>query len=322
MSDIESILHINNKLHIKDSEAGVLLFDNDGVFIKKIAERGRGRAEYISSNAFAVNSQNKILSIIDDNKNKLINYSIENYDYIDETPTPVISYNMEAMGNITVWYNDATQSQNEETDFNYIITNKDVVVQKFSPKLITNGFATGPEDQMYIYSDCIRAYAQHSPYVYSIDINGECSVKYEIKIPGIDFAPERYLKEIASTSDYMTFYDYLSDSGYISYSRIMESDESLLYLCYIDNIAYIGIYDKTKQSAKITKVELLKQLNGMELGYLCGTYNCDKYIFAIDPQDYKTQRTKNDCWSEKFNSQLLNANNNLSLLIIKFNLVK
>ncbi len=320
VSDIESILHTNNMLHIQDSKAGVLLFNSDGDFIKRIAERGRGRTEYISSNTFTVNSQNKILSIIDDNKSKLINYNIENYDYINETSTPITSYNMEAMGNITVWYNDATESQDYETDFNYIIMNEDVVVHKFSPKLVNNGFATGPSDQMYIYRDNIRAYAQHSPYVYSVDIDGGCSVKYEITIPDTDFAPKWYLEEMISTGDYMSFYDRLSKSGYISYSRIMECDENLLYLCYIDNIAYLGIYDKAKESAKITKIELLKQLNGIELGYLCGTYNPDKYIFAVDLQDYKTQLTTYDHLSEKFKSHVLNANNNLSLLIVKFNL--
>ena len=75
ISAVSSVIFVGEGIVIVDEIGKILLFDNEGNYIRKIANRGRGPGEYLNITSCSYNSNEKALSIYDDYSKKLLLYS-------------------------------------------------------------------------------------------------------------------------------------------------------------------------------------------------------------------------------------------------------
>jgi hypothetical protein len=79
INNINSVFFIDEEIVIVDKMSGkILVFDNNGSYIRKIANRGRGPGEYLDITSCNYDSEKQMLSIYDDHNHKLLLYSIQN----------------------------------------------------------------------------------------------------------------------------------------------------------------------------------------------------------------------------------------------------
>jgi len=84
VGSITKVLFVDEKMVIINEMGGeIFLFDNNGNFIRKIANRGRGPGEYLNITSCNYNSERQILSIFSDVASKLLLYNL-NGDFIKE----------------------------------------------------------------------------------------------------------------------------------------------------------------------------------------------------------------------------------------------
>lgn len=85
ITGIEKIKIFNNHIYILDVfNKSLLVFTNDGKFVRKIGREGRGPQEFINPIDFAIDKeQNKVL-ILDDKASKVLTFSLEG-EYLEES---------------------------------------------------------------------------------------------------------------------------------------------------------------------------------------------------------------------------------------------
>lgn len=312
---INSVQLFDNRIYLLDSNSGMLVFDIKGNFISKIGNKGRGPGEYISSRVFSIDEYNGMISIIDNQVNKIINFKIEDYSLIGETYAPNNSLTFEALDqNSRVWFNgnysDYKNKEDKTYGFDYFVTQDDVITDVFSKRKYNIGFITGPAKQVYKIGETVKAYSQHSPYLYKIDKNGLIE-EYKIEVKGMPFATEEFLNNIVLSQNFGSFYSNLTESEYISYTSIYETNDNLLFFGFYKLTPYVGVYDKYSRVTEMSKQTDFEQQHMVKLGYLCGASN-NAYIFAVDPP------TEDDNVSDEFNEKFSKSNSNSSLLFVRF----
>ena len=144
-------------------------------------------------------------------------------------------------------------------------------------------------------------------------------MEYDILIDKLSHAPKTFLNEIVSKNKFGYFYDKLTESDYISYRKILETNNDLFYMCFSKGEKYIGIHDKKNKTNQMCKWNIFEKNNGIKLGSICGTTS-DKYIFATDLYEYKMCLDEISGLSNKFKSEISEANDrsNTFLVLIEF----
>ena len=85
IKDISKILFIDDEIVVVDKMGGkIFVFDKNGNYTRKIANRGRGPGEYLSITSCNYDSDRQIFSIYDDNSCKLLLY-YRNGEFIKES---------------------------------------------------------------------------------------------------------------------------------------------------------------------------------------------------------------------------------------------
>ena len=123
LSDIECIKNDGNFYFVKDSR-GLFVFDEEGYFINEISNRGIGPDEYVYSDNFYLDRDNKLVCLICNSTRKILQYTYSgtyfNTIQLDAKDANIESAMMCGEGELIAYYplpNDYSQSKSEYSVF-------------------------------------------------------------------------------------------------------------------------------------------------------------------------------------------------------------
>ena len=123
LSDIECIKNDGNFYFVKDSR-GLFVFDEEGYFINEISHRGIGPDEYVYSDNFYLDRDNKLVCLICNSTRKILQYTYSgtyfNTIQLDAKDANIESAMMCGEGELIAYYplpNDYSQSKSEYSVF-------------------------------------------------------------------------------------------------------------------------------------------------------------------------------------------------------------
>ena len=123
LSDIECIKNDGNFYFVKDSR-GLFVFDEEGYFINEIGHRGIGPDEYVYSDNFYLDRDNKLVCLICNSMRKILQYTYSgtyfNTIQLDAKDANIESAMMCGEGELIAYYplpNDYSQSKSEYSVF-------------------------------------------------------------------------------------------------------------------------------------------------------------------------------------------------------------
>lgn len=165
ISNIDKVYISDDKIVILDNRTRILIFSQEGKFVKSIEHRGHGNGEYLSLNDFIVKGDS--VYCLDRLEGKVLVYSLDgNYSYSKEVPSSKgflflnngIALNKEfgmANGRERDYYSYSYIEKNEVR--NEIKYNKALNGRSFSTPSGSNGFYMSEENIYYClpYSDTI-----------------------------------------------------------------------------------------------------------------------------------------------------------------------
>lgn len=83
MGEIHRIEIFDNLIFALDNmQRKLLVFDMNGKFVQQIGNNGNGPGGYVYPINFSINKNKKIISVADARQNKLLNYNLDNYQYM------------------------------------------------------------------------------------------------------------------------------------------------------------------------------------------------------------------------------------------------
>lgn len=87
VSTIVDLQVYDDNIYLLDIDQSLFIFSIDGVFVKKIDNKGKGPGEYLDINCFTIDPFKKRLIFLDDRRNQLNYYSLDG-DFIEQKIAP------------------------------------------------------------------------------------------------------------------------------------------------------------------------------------------------------------------------------------------
>jgi len=268
----EKLFILTGGTHIK-----LLVFDVSGKFDCSIGNVGRGPGEYIVPISFSVNYNDNIISIVDIAQKKIINYNLDNYEFVTEKIMEYDSFCFEYFGNDKIVWKNANY-RDKLSDWDFIVTD---IEQNFFKKHIQRdfktGYFTGPPKNIYKTNGHVYAYTQYNPIVYHF-FNDDVVPVYQIKFGKHKMPPLDYLQKISAENN--NFISTLTASNFISYYCVFDAVRTLSIFYSVSQNQYIGVFDKiNKQLYHYSKDAFQDKLKIGEMERPVGII--DNYVVAL-----------------------------------------
>jgi hypothetical protein len=313
----------NNIFVVSGGESSSLLvFDCSGKFITSIGNQGNGPGEYIVITSLSIDRHRNIISIMDAAQKKVINYSMENYEFVAEYRTSNHEFLcFEYLGeNKIVWNNVGTSVDN--ANWNFIITDiNQKYINRYVKKEFITGYYTGPLKNLYKYNDELYAYPayQSIPVVYRLLDNDAVPV-YQFQFGKYNLPPINYLESISDGNT--NFLVKLNLSDYIYSFSVFES-ENTLCVCYLISQAWhVGIYNKSNgKTYNYTMEEFQDMLKIGSAEKFVGIIN-DYIAVTLQPFDLIEMKTNGYKFPQKLQDLLNESKDDDNPILCLFKLKK
>lgn len=245
ISDIKQVEMNDSYIFILDLNNCLYEFTREGKFVAQISKMGEAPNEYLKLNAFFIDEQKHLVTLVDDFKNVLIHYDFTG-KYISSTPTPkdmlrnsnqalltsdnkLLLYNMMDMNdNMAYSLIDIKKMQLEEKYFSYAPITLNNYIYSFSSHPMTK---VGKEVRVILpLCDTIFTY---SP------LSSSFIPEYVVETPQ-KMASKSQITEHSSSYNGDLFR--LSEEGFFpGFSALYETD-SHVFLTYKDGGAVLGYF--------------------------------------------------------------------------------
>lgn len=312
--DVGNILIHHDTIYIIDSKNTKLLtFNMKGEFIAQIGEIGNGPGEYVSPVVMHIDDKRNVISVADPNLCKLLNYSLDDFHYLNSHK---IGYFSECCwlpdGNI-VWMFPMGYETDSKESFQIKVTDTDLkelnflfpISYKYRSLMRMGTF-------FYIYKNNCFLNLPYSSTVYQV-FSHKVMPYYHLDVKGYDFPSEEWMHQNA-TEDYATS---ILKSGYISACNVKESDDylSINYFANGHN-GFLGFYNKkTQKSCLYSAPDFIKKTGLTGAGWIKGTYK-DYFVMPLSALVLKRYGSKIPALNDV--AEKINEDDNPVLCLFKF----
>lgn len=268
---INQIEFSNNMIFVSTSSSdtyALYVFNKNGEYVKKIGNQGRGNGEYVYLDSFTITPDR--ISIVDSGKQKVINYDINTFEYINEMELPFEAACFERIDDETlVWNNLAYMGDELFGDYNFIITDSLGHNGKgYLNKDIKSGYSMGAQRPMYRMNDEVRVYAPFQTTIYTVSKETIVPL-YNLVLDKFISPPVEFMKK--ESRDDKCYFDALIASGYISSWMPFETEDNLCVDFYVEGKGHLAIYNKNDNKGYIFSKEEFGRAMCGEFSYLIAT---------------------------------------------------
>ena len=246
---------IGNEIYVLDTDtnSGVYVFSKEGIFLRKLDNRGRGPGEFIVASSFAFDKNDNIY-ILDNAVGKVMTYDIKSFEYKRDVQLPntggyPYSFSVSDDGKYFYYYSSINLN-NPERRQNFMVAdimgkiiNRDVSVP-------SNSYIYGTQQLFYKFDNDLFGYPIFSNKVYRFD-KGDISEQYIFNFGQNKFPDQEFFYKNNSS----TMYSELIKEKYIKSMTVVESSTHILVRYDIAERKYWGIYDKRDESTKSVRVD-------------------------------------------------------------------
>lgn len=311
------IAEYDNRVFIGDDGTYELMaFDKNGKFISRIGSRGQGVGEYIKFLTFFINASDNSLGILDFELHKIVYYDLSDYSFRkEESNLNVLSSNCIPSKQNLIWFNEGYDDG--ITDKYFVITDKHKsILNSFVNKDFKSGYITGSSYPLYLFNDTVYGFTPYDMKIYAFD-NDTLYTRMNIEVedwhtPDVDF-----LNRKSNNGRSSAYFDDLSDSDYISYYNILESDGLLGIIAIRNHKKYVGLYDKDSgNKCLVTQDEFAKRLGVGKIQYFVRGNIDGAILAAVDIENLKESAKQGEYINPKLQSILTSSNENPIILKI------
>jgi len=245
-----NMLKISDKYIISENFAGggdLVLFDRNGRFIRKIANRGQGPDEYNWINDIAIDEKNEIIYVL--SLNKLFKYNLEGVfkgiidltgvtDFVNRAHKIVIN----PSGQILVNFGNQTGDLQYrclllDQNGNIINVLKNYLFYTLDPNIT----ARYPQGTYYIYND-------------QIHIKNICDTLFVLE--NNRFHPKYIFKSTENQSNNITHLEFEEKINQFGFGNVFETNSKVIFRFCLNKKWYDGYYDKNKGKAYSSASEI------------------------------------------------------------------
>lgn len=314
LGNIGDVLIHQDTIYIIDSRnTKVLAFNMEGDFITQVGARGSGPGEYVSPYAVYVDDKRNTISVADPNLCKLLNYSLDDFRYLNSHGTGYFSECCQLPDGNIAWVFPMGYDTDSRESFQIKVTDPELkelnllfpISSEYKSLMRMGNF-------FYTHNHHCFLNLPYDPIVYQI-FSDKVVPFYHLKIKGHDFPPEDWMHSNA-TKDYASS---VLRSGYISACSIKESDEyiSVNYFANGRN-GFLGFYNKkTQHSCLYSAPDFIQKTGLTGAGWIKNTYE-DYFILPLSASALKRHGSKIP--ELKRMSERLQEDDNPVLCLFKF----
>lgn len=298
----------NYKLHV---------YDMDGKHVGQIGSRGQAGGEYVKLTSFFIEKDSKKVCLWDDESRKLLTYSLADYSFISERNFPEISSKCcVPADSCLIWYNDAYEGDNSNNYF--IVTDKKGLVQNsFMKKEFKSGYITGSSYPLFTIGGKVKGYTPYDMVLYSMNEEGVTG-KLNISIKDFSMPDLEFLNKISDNGQTVSLFKALSDSEYISYYDILETDDLIGLTVMRQHEKYFGVADRHSGATYFDKMDdFTERLQIGKILYFVPN-NINGGLLAVVDKDEIKESNLNNIRPE-LQEMINNDNNNPIIAIIRRN---
>ena len=241
---IGQIIELGDTIVISDiSNPNLLAFTKQGNFISTIGEKGIGPGEYINATSIFYDREHNAIGLYDEQNLKIIYYDASTFKYSHEQYYKDIKAGCcMPVGDGLIWYNEAYDGRS--SDYYFLITdNVGKIKKEFVKKDFKSGYITGNTTCLYTVKDRIRGYIPYSTILYDFS-NQEATPIYDLRFKGFDMPTPKELNKISINGNSPVLFKKLSESGYISYFDVVESNDLLASTVIAKKKSHVALLDK------------------------------------------------------------------------------
>lgn len=277
--DVGNILIHQDTIYIIDSKnTKVLAFNMKGVFIAQIGAIGNGPGEYVSPSGIHIDKKRNVISVTDPNLCKLLNYSLNDFHYLNSHKTGYFSECCWLPDGNIAWAFPMGYDTDSRKSFQIKVTDADLrEVNLLFPLSSKYQYLMRMGSFFYTYEDNCYLNLPYSSIVYQI-FSDKVIPYYHLDVKGYEFPPEEWMHKNA-IKDYTSS---VLKSGYISACNVKESNEyvSVNYFANGYN-GFLGFYNKiTQKSYLYSASDFIRKTGFTGAGWVKGTYE-DYFIIPL-----------------------------------------
>jgi len=291
---MKAIQETDSFLLVSNGESyNLLVFNKQGRWIGQVGEQGNGPGEYLTTAAFFVRPKENYVTIVDDEQKKLLSYSLSDFSFIKESSYPYTSsYCMETEEGF-IWYNEAFEGD-DLSDCYFFSTDKAGHIQnRLVKKEFKSGYLTGASYMLYQLRDSTYGYPPYDMTVYHLTSDKATPI-YHFNVKGHVPPTVEYLNKVSKGGKSSAYFDHLSDSDYISYYDVVETDEAICVVYIINKKNFIGFYDKTKDKSYSYSLDALaSHLQVGKISYFIPQDIEGCFLAVLDPMTLKKLEAEN-----------------------------
>ena len=299
------------------AERSLYVFDISGNFIGSIGEKGNGPGEFVVPASFSINTESNIFSVVDIAQRKIIDYSLDGFNFISEKVLDYYSSCFEYVDENQLLLKNS-DSESSYREWELLLSDYDLNLKNtYIKKALITGYSTGHTKSIYKYEGKVYAYAQYNPIIYSFE-KDKMEPVYHLKFGKFDLPPKDYLNRISA--NYANFLAELDVSDYLYYYCAFETKNMLNVYYSVGQEPYVGFYNKEdSQTYGFSKAFLERELKIGRMDRPSGTIN-DFTVATLQPFDLRERLDQGYNFDPKLEAFILNSNDddNPILFLYKF----
>ena len=283
IGEVNKLMFCGNKPVIYDrAQKKIFIFNEDGTFVSKIDDIGRGPKEYIQINDFCVLEETKsIFALVIDGGRKCAVYEYDLEGGLkNRFKLPFIAYSIGSFGNYLAFYTD--YSSGKRKDFNVYITTKEckVLSKHFSYKKRKGGWGEGLVSKVFSTSkNQLFYYPLYCDTIYRF-VNPKHIEPYAL-LKGKDPSGMQELCGLYQNVSIDEFIALKRELKVWTFSSLLISDKRIFFSTGLDDVEGQYIYDLDSRH-----LELFKQ--GDYISLICSApllFDRGHLISIINPYD-------------------------------------
>lgn len=314
IGDIHRIEVFDSLIFLLDNkQRKLLVFNINGKFVQQIGNNGNGPGGYVYPMNFFINKNKKIITIADVGQNMLLNYSLDNYQYISAQKTFNFSDCVLLSDNNIAWNDINGFDLDKRVRYFLKITDSNLHDKAYHNNAdFTSPYGISAGSVFHQLNDRSFVHFPFSANIWEITTTGT-KVVYQLSFGSDQLPPIEYLrKEAEGQKDYAIP---LLNSKYIYAYEVFETSSHLAVLYYKKGETHIGFYNKnTKQTQKYFFPDFMQTTSLVGLGKICGVYG-DYFIARMHTDVVKKNTSKIE--SIHNISNLLSEDDNPILCVFK-----
>ena len=244
------------------SRGDLVLYDRNGRFIRKVAQKGQGPGEYSGMNDIAIDEKHEIVYVLSASLRKLFKYNLEGIflgvidlsDFIDDVSNPPTRIAVSSSGQILVNYSNWTGNLQYRC---LLFDHQGNLINRLKNYLFYTGELTSLsfEGKAYIYKN-------------QIHVKNYCDTLFVVD--NDNFKPKYVFRHGKNQSNYITCSEYKEIGRQVDAGDLFETDSKVFFSFGYNNRFLYAFYDKNEGKTYSISDEFLKYNDdGLSFPPLC-----------------------------------------------------